>query len=277
MAVTDEDLKAITDAIAATKEPAGQTWIKNAGEALGLVAGFVAFAYLVGGTVIGLRLLLDRFSLQESVGVIAELPREFVVTAGLVEALAAAALVGVIAALIAIIINRPDENDCNKEIWDPPILVITFAVITLGIPYVVGFIVLGDRMPEALWLLPAPVLTFCSLCAGWYLLRRAGGLVRYRMSRAALAGLVWTGIAVTPGIVAASFLGFEDARICIRDGGGQLTGGLIASSDSRVLLIRLEEAERTDDTPRTVDSIPADRVERLDHGDITGLPPCPTG
>jgi len=71
-------------------------------------------------------------------------------------------------------------------------------------------------------------------------------------------------------------VGFPDARVCLRGSDKPLTGSLVADTKESVVLLRRPEAQREDDTKRTVDSIPADLVSRLDFGDVEDLdPPLP--
>jgi hypothetical protein len=71
-----------------TKRPAGVTGVlKNAGEAIGLIVGVVALAYVFGGVVIVLRLITDHSNAEQAVAVIGGLPRELVITLGFVEVL----------------------------------------------------------------------------------------------------------------------------------------------------------------------------------------------
>ena len=59
-------------------------WIDNAGKAIGLIAGIVALGYAVGGLIVTLRMVYSGFSVDDAVGVVGQLPREFVVAAGFV-------------------------------------------------------------------------------------------------------------------------------------------------------------------------------------------------
>src|SRR4051794_18399865 len=54
---------------AAVKTSERPSVIKNAGEAIGLIAGVVAVAYVLGGLAIVGRLLFDGFQAEEAVGV----------------------------------------------------------------------------------------------------------------------------------------------------------------------------------------------------------------
>lgn len=52
---------------------------------------------MLGGAVLALRLMFDNFRLDAVVNLIGQLPREFVITAGFVEAVAPALVVGLLA------------------------------------------------------------------------------------------------------------------------------------------------------------------------------------
>ena len=85
----------------------GRAWLATAGEAVGLIAGAVAVVYTLGGLVFAARLLLDRSSVAETVGVVGQLSREFLITVGFVQVVGVAALVGVAAGMVLLVLDPP--------------------------------------------------------------------------------------------------------------------------------------------------------------------------
>ena len=84
-----------------SRSPSNPAWL------IGLIAGVVALVYLLGGVIYALRLVFDGFSLEAIVGLIGQLPRETVITAGFVEGLGPAVLVGIVVALGYGALDRP--------------------------------------------------------------------------------------------------------------------------------------------------------------------------
>jgi hypothetical protein len=69
-------------------------------------------------------------------------------------------------------------------------------------------------------------------------------------------------------------VGFPDARVCLQERSEPLTGSLVADTPRGVVLLRQPQAEREEADIRTVDTVPADLIARLDFGDLDGLPAC---
>jgi hypothetical protein len=102
MSLSAEDLDAIAEGVARRLSNRADTrpWLSTAGQAAGLIAGAVAIVYLLGGLVLALRMIFDRFRIEEAVGVIAQLPQVFVVSAGFIDVIAVPALIGLIAGVL---------------------------------------------------------------------------------------------------------------------------------------------------------------------------------
>jgi hypothetical protein len=253
-----------------------QRWLRTAGEAVGLIAGTAALVYLLGGIVYALRLAYDGFSVEAIVGLIGQLPRESLITAGFVEGLAPAALVGSIAALFYGALDGPkareglDNRLDRGPTWDlklAGLLLLTLALFAPGIWMAV-------ETQGASWEIGTGVfglcLTYSLVCAGWFALRVLAKHGRwYRLGQAMAAGAIWTGMALVPSIGFGAAVVFESARVCVRDTVEPETGKLIAETKDRVLLATGVGNRKA------VLSLPASRVRRVEYGDLSSSTECP--
>lgn len=298
MSLSPSDLDAIAERVAA-RVPDGsgaRAWLRTAGEAIGLIAGAVAFVYLLGGLVIALRMIFDRFTLEETVGLIGQLPREFVVTAGFVEVVGISALVGLVAGLVLAAFDRPRRVQSDDERWPkltdqqflgmPTWFLLIGLAVVLVAPSAAWLALASDLkpLPSVVAIVAAALPSYGVVCLGWYGLRRIGMTAKAdgekqrsgevkgsRGQRALLGGAIWAGMTVPGVVVFLSLVGFEPARVCIRGSGQELTGRLVANTGEQVLLLRREDDPET----RSVVTVPGDRVERLDYGGNLGdLPSC---
>jgi hypothetical protein len=188
MSLSPSDLDVIAERVAA-RLPDGsgaRAWLRTAGEAIGLIAGAVAFVYLLGGLVIALRMIFDRFTLEETVGLIGQLPREFVVTAGFVEVVGISALVGLVAGLVLAAFNRPKRVQSKDKRWpkltDQRLLrmptwfwLIGLAVVLVA-PSAAWLALASDLkpLPSVVAIVAAALPSYGVVCLGWYGLRRVG-------------------------------------------------------------------------------------------------------
>jgi hypothetical protein len=297
MSLSPSDLDAIAERVAA-RLPDGsgaRAWLRTAGEAIGLIAGAVAFVYLLGGLVIALRMIFDRFTLEETVGLIGQLPREFVVTAGFVEVVGISALVGLVAGLVLAAFNRPRRAQSDDERWPkltdqrfrmPTWFWLIGLAVVLVAPSAAWLALASDLepLPSIVAIVAAALPSYGVVCLGWYGLRRVGMTAKAdgetqtsgevkgsRGQRALLGGAIWAGMTVPGVVVFLSLVGFEPARVCLRGSGQELTGRLVANTGEQVLLLRREDNPER----RSVVTVPGDRVERLDYGGNLGdLPSC---
>jgi hypothetical protein len=248
--------------------------LKTATTAVGLLAGVVAVVYLLGGVVISLRMLFDHFTVRTIATTVGQLPRELVVTTALLNVLAPAALIGLIAALIYGAIGRPRErnweNDNLNEGPRWPLAFVTFTVLALIVPVWVLVFKLDERpfSVVAACILGA-LLTFGLVATGWFLLRQIGRRDWSRFVRAACGGFVWAGFALVPMVLLTSSLPLEPAQVCIEGEPAPVKGSLIGEGGGHVLLGETfgEEAG--------VVSLPGDKVTRSEYGDIVTNLVCP--
>jgi hypothetical protein len=249
--------------------------LKNAGEAIGLIAGVVGLAYMLGGLVLALRMLLDGYRAEQAVSVIGLLPRESVITLGFVEVVASAALVGVVVAVIAAAVNKPSHLR-DEEPLDGSLVVMLFLASAVAALICVLLLAAQDGwrwqlLLEALF----GILAFAALCAGWRALRLAGGDLHHRVSRVLLVAFVFTVAAIPLTAGAASLASFERVRLCVTGYDEPRVGHLIALTTDWAVVGRDDES-RPLGTRRTVVVLPGESVTRADTGATTGLPPCPT-
>lgn len=90
--------------------------LKTATAAVGLLAGVVAAVYMLGGLVIALRLHLDFVSLQGAVSAVGQIPRETVITAALLNVIALAGGVGLVAAMVYGLADRPRPRGVHEPL-----------------------------------------------------------------------------------------------------------------------------------------------------------------
>ena len=74
--------------------------LKTATAIVGLLTGVVAVVYILGGTVIALRLLFDHYSLDSVRLALGQLPRELVITTAMLTVVGPAVLIGLFSALV---------------------------------------------------------------------------------------------------------------------------------------------------------------------------------
>jgi hypothetical protein len=201
----------------------------------------------------------------------------FLVTTGFLEALGIPLSIGLVAAPFAVMNDWPKTTPAGQAVesrWDPWWLVLA---LTVGgfVPFVLVVVAVDGGWRKELWfLMPLLIATWAALLGGMRSIREAGEGKRHRRAGAVVVGLV-VSIVTAPIVIGfAPVLGFPDARVCIRDSDPELEGGLVADTSDRVVLIRLTEGQRGAQGGRTIDSIPADLLERVDSGTLDDLPGC---
>lgn len=292
------DSEALADEIAKrlktnSAEDSKARWVTSAGGAVGLIAGAVALVYLLGGLIFAVRLRLDGSSVAETASLVGQLPREYLITTGLVQAVGTAALVGLAASgvlALALVFDRLDgpwpevkpENQRNASDWPnlgyklgghvPTWLALVSVAVGLIAPAVIQL--LGEdskSLVEIASVTAAFLITYSAVAVGWYVRRLVGGprtRTRSIAEQAMLGGLIWVGIAIPPATIYASFVGLENARACVARSSTAIEGELVADTAAAVLLIAEFEGDET------VIRIPARRLTRLDYG-AAQLPDCP--
>ncbi len=247
--------------------------VATATEALGLIAGVVAGLYVVGGVVLALRLAFDQFPLEAIVALLGQLSRELLITVGLIEAVAPAALVGLVAALVYGAFGRPRRNpntsaDLDEgRLWGLRLAGLAALAVLLVAPSVVTALATDGVSPLLITSLLGWAVTFAFVVAGWYVLRRVGQTSWSRLARAAAAGGTWTAMALVGGVMLAAAVPYERASVCVKGSSAPHTGNLIADTKDRVIL-------GVSKKPRRVVSIPSSMVVRLRYGNLPPDLPC---
>jgi hypothetical protein len=306
--MSDDDREALASAVVARlreTDDGGRYWLTTAGGVVGLIAGGVALVYVLGGLVFALRLMLDGSSLAEAVALVGQLSREFLITAGLIEVVGSAAIVGLAAGLLSAALGQPKPPESPPASW-PSLNYRLRGVRTWAALIPVGFLLVvpaikplldEDRQSivEIVSLLAGFALSYAAVCAGWYGLRELGtrlGRKGHRRERAAKSALLWLGMSFPAAIMFASFIGLEDARVCLRGDSTPVEGTLVADTGDAVLLTRSLSVPRMDANgdpvvdqktgeqlrreDETVVRIPADQLAQLDYGaDSAHFPACP--
>jgi hypothetical protein len=282
------------------EDPDQDRLLKTAGEAIGLLAGAVAAVYLLGGLIYALRLGFDGFDIEAIVSVLGQLPRETLITAGLVEGIGPAVLVGLLAALGSGLVRRPKPRGAERPgrwpaslwpaVWNrqeaqsnedldrlttgpKPFWFFVFWIL-LASALVTPAVVLAIETEElSVDFITAPIgwsVTFSVVLAGWYALRKIGRTDWARLWRALAAGGVWAGMALTPAVMFGAAVVLEPTRVCVRDADEHQTGDLIAETKERLLLATGIGDERA------VLSLPTARVRRVEYGELSDSPAaCP--
>jgi hypothetical protein len=245
---------------------AGREPLKAAGEVVALLAGVVALLYLLGGAVLALRLLFDNFGLDAVVNLIGQLPREFVITAGFVEAVAPSLLVGLVATILFAAWGGPRRRRHSDRLdRGPKWLLILLALAGMSLLMVSPALALAIHRGET-WetraALAAIPITLLFVLPGWWTIRQVGKTRWLRFPKAVAGGLLWSGMALVPAVVFAGGVQFESARICVIGKAAPVRGFLIADTRDRVLV-----GHNVGDV-ETISSFPTRVVQQLQYGDI---------
>lgn len=241
-------------------------WLDNAGKAIGLIAGIVALGYAVGGLIVTLRMVYTGFSVDDAVGVVGQLPREFVVAAGFVPLGIATVLGGSIwVVVVRPLIGGPRLNNADSTLGkktDSKARWVTAVdwSLSLGFAGAMAILVLV-RYPSV----SSAVFVASGVLVAGMALYGAGSLTNRSMvqgGRHPAANLVLTALATValtiPGaILLVSHTGLRSARVCLT-GPDVLNGRLLADTKDRVVL-----ALSSGDEPDAIVAIPAPRVEKI--------------
>jgi hypothetical protein len=250
--------------------------LKTATAVVGLLAGVVAGTYVLGGLVISLRLLFDHFSFNSVVTILGQLPREPVIATALMDVIAPAATLGLLAAMGYGLFDRPssrgerpDDLDEGRRWWLLVCVALPLISIVVCLPAILQAIRTDGFSPLLLTSLIGIAVTYGALATGWYLIRRVGRSGWTRIVRAVGAGAIWAAILVTPAVMVASALPFERGQVCTS--GAQLPqkGQLIGEGGNRVLL------EQQFGEEAGVLALSTDQVTQSEYGDLSSTFACP--
>ncbi len=282
--------------------------LKTATAIVGLLTGIVAAVYVLGGLVIALRLLFDHFSIQGAVTVVGQLPRESVVTMALLEVLAPAVGIGLLAAMlyafarsdfIAVVgrflrwVLAPVRRLIKK--LRGGLVRVTPAVLHRGLAWLHAkrrsiLFWTGVALVTALGAVPAlregyladdlspllapgafaAALTLAVTVVAWRRFRGWSRSPSWSGADKTLAfGCIWAAIAVVPVLMLSGAKPFESAQVC--GVGDQLPtkGRLIGETSNRVLF------EEEFGKEASVIAFPSDKVTLSEAGDLSSTLLCP--
>lgn len=257
-------------------EPEKQGNLEVAATIVGLLAGIVAVVYMLGGTVIALRLLFDDSDVNSGVMVIGQLPREVVITTALLNVIGPAALIGLIAGLFYGAFNGPRKRkSANDSLTDGRywwLLLAFFAVISVAFAgptlYEAAF-ESEDFWPLFAASLLASLLTYGLIAVCWYRLRRLARTGWRRSVRAVAAGALWAVIALVPATMLASARQFEEAKVCTTASQVPEEGRFIGEGGGRIFL------EHEFGESASIVSLPSDEMTKAEYGDVASIFACP--
>jgi hypothetical protein len=247
----------------------GSEPLKTATAAVGLLAGIVAAVYVLGGLVIGLRLLLDGFEVGSVATIVGQLPRELVVSTALLDVGLPAAILALFGIALAALLREIEKMPSNHKNNPREVAAVGAVCLVLVLPG--AWLILGDGFRWGQ--LGALVLGwgFATLfaCGAWRGIKKFGGESRSAIRLGAIGGFVALA-AVIPTILLAAGIEFEEAQACTATGPLPERGGLVGEGGGQLLL-----ATNFDDEESVV-SIPSDQVTKTEYGDLSSTFVCPT-
>jgi hypothetical protein len=253
--------------------------LETAGAIVGLLAGVVALVYVLGGLVLALRLMFDHFSFASVVTIIGQLPRELVVTTAMLDVLLPAFTFGLMvalgAALLGVVRGFPRRVSRRSRLVElsrlsrlEGVVLVLVAGILVSLP--VGRVVATQGWtPALLSSLIGLVVTAIFALVAWSVSKVvAEGRWQFGPKLLAIGGLA-SAVALTPAVMYAAALDFEDARVCVSESQLPETGQLIGEGGGRVLL------ENQFGKEASVVSLHSDRVTKTEFGDLSSTFSCP--
>jgi hypothetical protein len=280
-------------------EPAGiEKFLKSAGEVVAFLAALVGLIYLLGGLVIGLRLLFAGFEPGSVATIIGQLPRQLVVTTALLEAALPAAVVGLIAVMVTGVrpfwqlldlvargiwwtVRKAGEllgridllRDVGREIRDAAhwiaekleLVAEDVALLLLTAVLMVPAVALtpGVWVPGAM-ALSGGALTYTIALLLWPKIK--GFDLRERTRKPVLHAVMvfgfFTLIALVPSLLLAASFKFEEAQVCTTTSEELVQGRLIGEGGGQVLI------EKTAADEQWVVNLPTTEITKSEYGDV---------
>jgi hypothetical protein len=238
-----------------------------------MLAGLVAAVYVLGGLVVALRMLFDHFSLGSTVSIVGQLPRELVVTTAMLDVLLPAFVAGLLVALGALCVHLVSGLPSGRG--ERPrlgrlegVLLVAVAAALVALP--IGRVIASEGMtPLLLTSLLGLVVTAVAVLAAWSgLVSVARGGWPVVVKLLAIGGM-GAAVAVTPAVMFAASLDFEQALVCTSASQVPERGQLIGEGGGRVLL------ENEFGTEASVLGLPAEGVTKTEFGDLSSTFSCP--
>jgi hypothetical protein len=248
--------------------------LKAATAVVGLLAGIVTGVYLLGGLVIGLRLLFDHFEFSAVASTLGQLPREPVIATALIDVIAPAALIGLALALLYGLLGSPrPHRDADPDLttvkW-PWLLFVGLGLLALVLAVPGAWVAHVNEGPMPLLrVLVGAIFAFPILVACWYLKRQIATTPWSRMLRAMAAGGLTAVALLVPMLLVSSARPFERVQGCIPGAQRPFEGRLIGESGKRYLI------EEQFGKEAGVVALPAGNVTLSESGDLSSRFACP--
>jgi hypothetical protein len=247
--------------------------LASATAAVGLFAGLVAVVYVLGGLVLALRMLFDHFSLGSTVTIVGQLPREVVVTTAMLDVLLPAFAVGLLVGLAAVFVHLvsglPSQDTERPRLSRREGVSLVGLSLVLVAPAVWNVVSREGVTRLLLTSFLGLVVTAVVALAAWFVIRAvACGDWQLAPKLLAIGGVAGT-VALTPAVMFAASLDFEQALVCTTASQVPEKGQLIGEGGGRVLL------ENEFGTEASVLSLSADAVTKTEFGDLSSVFACP--
>ena len=252
--------------------------VKAIGQALGLVAGFVALIYAAGGSVLALRLFLADLPSRTVVG---QLPRDLLISVGLAQIVLPALAVAAAYVVARLLVGRAPPPRRLVRQWsessrDWLTLVGASAVPAAILTGLMALKVDRSRLGwDLTWVLPvAFVLTLLVVLVALNLRARVASQYAEPAQWNARRAVVWMTLVVALAsipacVIFAGTINLLDAKVCMT-GGSQVTGVLIGETGDRVYVGQTKRKRG----PLLVFSVPESRVKETFIGGNAGARPC---
>lgn len=247
-------------------------YLKGAGEVVVFLVGLAGLVYLLGGLVIGLRLLFAGFSFASVATIIGQLPRQLVITTALLEVALPAAVVGLIAVVVTVprsLWSRLEESWKNATRLRSAAEHIGLFVLA-AVLMIPAFVFLKPGWVRWAVVICGVLLTYTFAWLGWPQVKRFDAEERAKSPalHAATVFAFFVVIALVPSTLLASSLRFDDAQVCRTTTQGTtvseelVEGRLIGEGGGQVLLEQEKAGEQW------VVNLPASAITKSEYGDI---------
>jgi hypothetical protein len=240
---------------------------------VGLIAGLAAVIYVLGGLVIALRMLFDHFSFASVVTIVGQLPRELVVTTAMLDVLLPAFILGLVVALATVFVylvkglpSRMTERPRLSRLEG--VLLVGVAVV-LVLPAIANVVVDRGLTTALLTSLLGLMVTAVAVLAAWFGFRAVARGDWPLTGKLLAAGGMGAAVALTPVVMFAASLDFEQALVCTTASQIPEKGQLIGEGGGKVLL------ENEFGTEASVLSLSTDGVTKTEFGDLSSTFACP--
>jgi hypothetical protein len=248
--------------------------LKTATAIVGLLAGVVAGLYVLGGLVIGLRLVFDHFDFSAVSSTLGQLPRAPVVATALIDVIAPAVLIGFVLTLLYGLLGTPrprsrDAADLTAGKWSWLLFVgLGLLAVVLAAPG--AWVAHVNEGPAPLLrLLLGALFAFPILVACWYLKRLVAATAWPRMVRAVAAGGLTAVALLVPALLVSSAVPFEPVQGCLPGAQVPFKGRLIGETGNRYLI------EEQFGQEAGVIALPSDNLTLSESGDLSSRFTCP--